>query len=119
MIRGGENLKPIGNFLKEKNIILKGADAFSREGFVQVPISVLKNDKITDTAKLVYSQMLYYAWHKDYCFPGQERLAKDIKKTDRTIRTAIKNLKDNEFLDVKRRGLNKTNIYILYVKPKK
>jgi len=104
---------------KEKNIILKGADTFTKEGFIQVPVSVLKNEKISDTAKLVYSMMLYYAWHKDYCFPGQERLGKDINKDIRTIGRAIKDLRENNFLDVKRRGLNKTNIYTLYVKPKK
>jgi len=115
-------MKHLGDAIKEakeKNIILKGADAFTKEGFIQVPISVLKNEKITDTAKLVYSMMLYYAWHKDYCFPGQDRLGKDIGKSRMSISTAIRNLRENGFLDVKRRGLNKTNIYTLHIRPKK
>lgn len=68
----------IGELLKEKNIILKGADVLSARGFTQVPNHVLKSDQLSPGAKLAYEMLLSYAWQNDYCFPGQERLAKDM-----------------------------------------
>ena len=74
-------MAPIGDLLKEKNIILKGADALSTHGFTQVPNHVLRSDALSPGAKLAYAMLLSYAWHNDYCFPGQDRLAKDMGVT--------------------------------------
>ena len=57
---------------------LRGADPITKGGFAQVPVVILQHRELSDTAKLVYAMMLYYAWHKNYCFPGQARLAKDL-----------------------------------------
>ena len=64
---------------------LRGADPITKGGFAQVPVVILQHRELSDTAKLVYAMMLYYAWHKNYCFPGQARLAKDLGVTPRTI----------------------------------
>jgi biotin operon repressor len=56
---------------------------------------------------------LSYAWHNDYCFPGQEKLAADIGVTRQSVNTFIKGLERKGFLSIKRRGLGKTNLYKL------
>ena len=71
----------------ERNIILRGADALSTKGFTQVPNHILDNGKLSPGAKLTYAMLLKYAWQNDYCFPGQERLAKDMGVSDRSVRT--------------------------------
>jgi biotin operon repressor len=57
--------------------------------------------------------LLSYAWHNDFCFPGQETLAKDMGVTDRSVRTYIKELETKGFLTIKQQGQGKPNIYHL------
>ena len=103
----------ISDILRERNIVLRGADALTREGFTQVPNHVLKSEKISPGAKLAYTMLLSYAWQNDYCFPGQERLAKDMGSGVRSIVRYIQELEKNEFLKVKRQGQGRSNLYEL------
>jgi biotin operon repressor len=114
-LRRTGGLTPIGEYLAEKTIILKGADAFSKNGFTQVPNCVLRSKKISMGAKMAYAALLSYAWSNDYCFPGQQRLADDIGVTRQTANDYIKELKQKGFVNVKRQGQGRTNIYELKV----
>lgn len=105
----------IGELLKERSIVLKGADALSAHGFTQVPNHVLRSGDITPGGKLAYAMLLSYAWQNDFCFPGQERLAKDMGVTDRSVRTYLQELETKGFLTIKRQGLGKPNLYELDV----
>ena len=106
----------IGDILKEKNIILKGADAATRGGFTQVPNFLLKSRKLSTGDKMTFAMLLSYAWQNDYCFPGQQRLARDLGLTDRSVRTHLKSLAMNGLLAIRRRGQGKTNVYELNLK---
>ena len=103
----------IGDILKERNIVLRGADAATQGGFTQVPNFLLKSKKLSSGDKLAFAMLLSYAWQNDYCFPGQETLAKDLGITDRSVRTNLKALEAQGLLVIKRRGQGKTNIYEL------
>jgi hypothetical protein len=105
----------IGQLLRDKNIVLKGADALSQRGFTQVPNHVLRSDKISPGAKLAYAMLLSYAWQNDFCFPGQERLAKDIGTSLRSVVTYIKELTQADFVAVKKRGQGRANLYELHL----
>ena len=107
------NMQGISDILRERNIVFRGADALTREGFTQVPNHVLKSEKISLGAKLAYTMLLSYAWQNDYCFPGQERLAKDMGSGVRSIVRYIQELEKNEFLKVKRQGQGRSNLYEL------
>jgi DNA-binding MarR family transcriptional regulator len=109
----------IGDILKERNIILKGADAATAKGFTQVPNFLLKSKKLSAGDKMTFAMLLSYAWQNDYCFPGQERLAEDLGLSDRSVRTHLKSLEGHELLAIQRRGQGKTNIYELNLKPRK
>lgn len=108
-----EELRSIGELLKERNIILRGADALSAKGFTQVPNHVLESRKLSPGAKLTYAMLLKYAWQNDYCFPGQERLAGDMGAGERSVVRYIQELEGKGFIKIKRRGLGKPNIYEL------
>lgn len=113
----GMDFKPIGDILKEHNIVLKGADLATRGGFTQVPNFLLRYKKLSSGDKLCFAMLLSYAWQNDYCFPGQEKLADDLGLTDRSVRTHLKALEENGLLAIKRRGQGKTNIYELNLRP--
>src|SRR5919205_3726950 len=104
------DLKP---FQERQNIVLKNFDPVSAHGFTQVPNFLLKDPKLSANAKIVYSMLLSYAWNNDRVFPGQERMATDIGTSQPTIARAVKELEDNGWLEIQRRGQGKTNVYIL------
>src|SRR5436190_23488385 len=108
----------IGDILKERNIILKGADAATAQGFTQVPNFLLKSNKLSAGDKMTFAMLLSYAWQNDYCFPGQERLGEDLGLTERGVRNHLKSLEANGLLAIRRRGQGKTNIYELNLKPR-
>jgi len=96
-----------------QNIVLKGFDAMSAGGFTQVPNILLKAPTLTANAKIVYAQLLSYAWTNGYCYPGQVRMADDLGSTKSTVNRAILELETAGWLEVEKRGQGKTNIYTL------
>ncbi len=59
-------MRPVGDFLKEHNIILKGADAATAQGFTQVPNFLLKSKKLSAGDKMTFAMLLSYAWQNDF-----------------------------------------------------
>ena len=112
-VRHGDGFRSLGNAMADRTIVLRGADALSQAGFTQVPNSVLKSDKLSPGAKLTYAMLLSYAWQNDFCFPGQETLAKDMGAGARSIVRYISELEDCQFLTIRKRGQGKVNIYEL------
>ena len=103
----------IGELIADRNILLKGGDALSQAGFTQVPNHVLRSTKISPGAKLAYAMLLSYAWQNDFCFPGQQRLAKDMGSGVRSVVRFIKELTAEEFVVIRKRGQGRTNLYEL------
>src|SRR5665213_811648 len=106
----------IGDIMRERNIVLSGADILTQKGFTMVPNYLLISDQISPGAKLAYAMLLKYVWEKDYCFPGQETLAKEMGVTRQSVNTYLKELQQQKFIDIKRRGQGLTNVYVVYVK---
>ena len=115
-VRQGNGFSPFGSLLKQRNIVLRGADALSQKGFTQVPNALLRHKTISPGAKLVYTMLLSYAWQNDFCFPGQETLAKDMGVTSRSVRTYLKELEAKKFLTIQQQGQGRVNIYHLDLK---
>ncbi len=109
--------KRIGDLMRDKNIILRGADAATAMGFTQLPNFLLKSKKFSSGDKITFAMLLSYAWQNDFCFPGQARLAADMGITERSVRTHLKALEVGGLLAITQRGQGKTNIYELNLKP--
>lgn len=91
-----------------------------KHGFTQLPRYVLQDKKLSFGARLTYAVLLSYAWQEDSCFPGQERMARDLGTSDRSVRTFLAELKANGYIDWKQQGLGRPNVYyILDYKPLK
>jgi len=99
---------------KQRNMELEGFDRITVGGFTQVP-NVIQNDPALNLGeKAVYAQFLQYAWHHDYCFPSQELIAKNLGITRKSVNKFVSGLAAKGLLTIQRRGLGKTNFYILH-----
>ena len=108
-----DGARHIAELLSDRNIVLRGADALSQRGFTQVPNHVLRSDKVSPGAKLAYAMLLSYAWQNDFCFPGQERLAKDMGAGVRSVVRYIQELEKEQFVVIRKRGQGRSNLYEL------
>jgi len=105
--------KSVRDVIRDRNIVLETKDPIVQEGFTQVPNHILKSNQLTVGEKLTFAMFLSYAWNNDLCFPGQQKLAKDLGVNERSVRTYTQGLQKKGFLVVRRRGLGKTNLYTL------
>ena len=103
----------------ERNIEVIGADLVTLHGFTQVPNFILKDPNISVGAKVAYAMFLSYAWHNDFCFPGQDRLAQDMGMSRVRVTQLIAELERARMVTIQRRGQGKTNLYVVHsqVKP--
>ena len=108
-------MEHIGAQLKtiERNIKFEAADPVSAQGFTQLPNFILKMPTLSVGAKVVYAMFISYGWHNDFCFPGQDRLAKDMGMTRPRVTQLIGELEQAGLIEIERRGQGKTNIYTI------
>jgi hypothetical protein len=109
------SLQSLGDAMasRVRNIEINSADPIARHGFTQVPNFILRNPELSIGAKTTYALLLSYAWHNDYCFPGQERLAIDAGMGKSSVNRFILELQELGLIDIERRGLGKTNFYTI------
>jgi hypothetical protein len=110
--------RSIGELMRERNIVLKGADLLTIRGYTQVPNHLLVSTKISPGAKLAYTMLLKYAWEKDFCFPGQDTLAKDMGSGVRSVIRYMQELEKAGFVKITRKGQGRPNLYELNITSK-
>ncbi len=117
------NMQDIKTILatKKQTLFLRGFDPVTAQGFTQVPNVILENEHLSLGAKLCYALLLRYAWQEERCFPGQQSLATKLGSCRRSVIEFLKELEESGYVEKVRRGMGKTNIYILHckVKPKR
>lgn len=99
---------------KQQTILLRGFDPVTAHGFTQVPNVILEEQNLSLGAKLCYAMLLRYAWQRDSCFPGQETLAEALGISRRSVVTFLRELEESGYVEKVRRGLGKTNVYVLH-----
>src|SRR3977135_1025840 len=97
----------------EQNIKLNSADPIALHGFTQLPNFILRDPNLSIGARTTYDLFLSYAWHNNLCFPGQDRLAKDIGMSIGSVNAFIKELEATGLIEITRRGQGKTNLYTI------
>ncbi len=83
-------------------------------GFIQLPRQILLASNLTRDAKMLYAVLLHYGWQDRRCFPGYARLCSDLGASENMVRKYMRELEAIGLLSQKRRGLGKTNIYMLH-----
>lgn len=84
-----------------------------RYGFTALPNAVLKARNISRDAKILYAFLLHYAWQDQQCFPGYDTLCTDLDASENMVRKYMRELEAARLIRQQRRGLGKTNIYII------
>ena len=84
-----------------------------RQGYTVLKNGYWRAIKTSPGAKLLYFCLLSYAWQDGACFPGQARLAEDCGTTERTVRRWLIELESSGYIEVRQRGLNLTNLYVI------
>lgn len=110
-------MKAIGDVV-DQNIKIIGADPLTQRGFTQVPNVILKSKEISAGGKLAYAMLLSFAMGDDQCFPGQDRLGIDMGISRQTANQYIKELETKGFINIKRRGQGRSNLYEINLKAK-
>jgi hypothetical protein len=82
-------------------------------GFTQMPNAVRRDPTLSTSAKLVYEHLLGYMWNKEWCWPGQQRIAAELGISRRTVIRACNELYERGYIEVWRRGLGRTNVYFV------
>lgn len=96
-----------------KKQTLQIRDYTIRPGFTQIANIVLRDSLLSPGDKVMYTLLLSYAWQQDFCFPGQKVLADDMGCDSRTVRRHLAALIKRGLVSEQRRGLSKTNIYVI------
>ncbi len=87
-------------------------DALLRSGFVQVPVIILRSDKLGAGAKLAYGLLLWYLWKKE-TYPGHRLAAEEFGIPERSLKRYISELVQSGLVIARRAGLGETNSYHL------
>ena len=111
-------MREIGELLREKNLQLDTVNPVLQGGFTQVPNFILKDSKLSPGSKVTYAMFLSYAWHADFCFPGQDRLAADMGMSRSRVTEFVSELEMAGLISIQRRGQGKTNIYTIHFQVK-
>ena len=69
-----------------------------KQGFTQIPRYILRDKRLSFGARLTYAVLLSYAWQDESCFPGQERMAKDLGVTRKSINDYLNELKSYKYI---------------------
>lgn len=99
----------------------------AQSGFMMLPNAVLLREDLKPVSKLVYGYLKHLAWakHSDAVGPLRSTIATDLKIAEDTVRLAIRELQKAPCLEhddradapmlvvAKRRGLGKTNVYLI------
>ena len=85
---------------------------------IDFPNFILKDPNLSTGSKIAYAMFLSYAWHNESCFPGQDRLAKDMGVTRPRVTQLISELEKAGLITVQRRGQGKTNVYQIHFRVK-
>lgn len=113
-----DGLKPeFDRFIRDQGTlqVAQGSDLekWMARGYTVLTNYVVYGGELKPITRLTYIVLLTKLFGKDYCFPGQEILAQEVNCSTDSIQRGLQELKQNGWLDVKRRGQGKTNIYYL------
>ena len=102
---------------RDEGRIVTSAPLAPGEDFVYVPKALLLHPGLSDGAEVLYCALLDYASKEGSRFPGQARLAEDLRVSERTIRQRLRELEAAGFLRVKQGHHGKTSVYQLLCSP--
>lgn len=81
--------------------------------FVILPRVILETEKISNSAKIVYLKLVDFAFNNIYCYPTVATLAERVKMSEKTVKNAVKELREVGLVKIYKEGYKKSNRYVL------
>ena len=112
-------MKDLGKILEENpnlNTLLfksKQVQKWVEEGYFFMPNKIVRDKRITSSAFRIYCLLRMRLFQKNYCFPGRNTLAEELGASTRQVDRYINELKIAKYVEVKRRGQGRPNLYYL------
>ena len=104
----------IGSIARERFEQIVIENEMLKKGFAAVPYEILLDTRLSIGARIAYSILLRYAWQEGSCFPGQERMARDIGISTRHLRRALAELRTHEYVSWRKLLPGGTNTYTIH-----
>ena len=73
----------------------------------------MARSEVSDGVKLTYARLAQFAGGSSSCYPKQATLARELAKSERTIRDHLSELERQGLIRRRQRGLSRSNIYEL------
>lgn len=83
-------------------------------GFTMVPNVILFEETLSASSVRLYAALCKFAWDDDVVWPGQAKLGEMLGIKERAVRTSMRELEARGLVETVRRGLGKTNLYVLH-----
>ena len=107
-------MKSIDQLMNQRTVQFKKAGAMLESGFVQVPRTITRaGSRISHPAKIVFATLLDYAWQDGFCYPAQQRLARDISMNEKSVRKYLAELEGLELIEIRKQGRGFPNKYLI------
>ena len=115
--------QPLAKHLQEKiealrdgqNIILEGADLYTKTGYIQLPKFVFYDPRLNDAARSCYALITHYAFNNNRTMPGQTQLTDFWGVHRNTVSNAMSLLEELGYIHrIRRYGRMKDLLSISY-----
>lgn len=81
------------------------------KNYTKIPNEILDECQLTIQARYLYCVLRRHCGNKEFCFPSQDKLAKETGYGARYIRTLLNELENNRLIRRERKGWNRSNTY--------
>jgi len=82
------------------------------EKYIKIPMVIVSDKNISNSAKILYGYVLLLSHLNGYCYATNRKLSKFLGTTSRTITKLIKELKDRDYIELKYINVSTRKIYI-------
>lgn len=85
---------------------------FDFDKFIIIPEKIYSNENLSDIDKLVFGLILSLSSQRNYCFASNTTLGNKLNKSTTTISRSISELKNQEFITIKKPKSGQRQIFI-------
>lgn len=97
------------------NIIIESTE--SDEPYGQVPVRVMKDDRISAGARMLYGMLKWCGWRQQWRgepgYQGQAALGEEFGLSERTVRNHLNELREVGYIETERVGLGEPDNIII------
>ena len=106
-------MQKVGGLVKDKVERILVENEMLRAGFAAFPYLVLRDTKLSATARFTYAVLLTFAWQEGSTFASQEKMAEIVGVSIRQLQRYLGELKASGYIGIERADRRYNNTYII------